>query len=326
MKAVVCTEYGPIERLSIQSVPAPAMKLGSVRIGVKVASINPPDVLMPQDKYHVKPPVPFIGGIEGAGVVLEVAPDVTGLSVGDRVMTYAGLGCFAEQVVVPASRAFRTPDGMDDETAAGFVLVYGTAHHVLVEAAALKQDETLVVLGASGGIGLCSIQIGKALGARVIAVASTPEKLAKCKEHGADDLIRTDESLRDRIKELTGGRGADVIMDIVGGDATDSALRAIAPYGRYMIAGYASGIVPNIKANLIFLKQARVIGASFRILLERNPQAAAVNIRHLSDLWQRKLLRPEVTARYRFEQVVDALKHVGDRKVIGKAVLYVQPE
>jgi NADPH:quinone reductase len=326
MKAVVCLEYGPIEHLSIRSVTEPDMRSASVRIGMKVASINPPDVLMPQGKYHVRPPVPFIAGIEGAGVVLEVAADVSNFRVGDRVMTYAGQGCFADQNVVPATMVFKTPDGMDDETAAGFVLVYGTAHHVLVEAGALKKDETLVVLGASGGIGLCSIQIGKALGARVIAVASTPEKLAKCKEHGADDLIRTDESLRDRIKELTGGRGADVIMDIVGGDATDSALRAIAPYGRYMIAGYASGIVPNIKANLIFLKQARVIGASFRVLLERNPQAAAVNIRHLCELWQRKLLRPEVTARYRFDQVIEALKHVGERKVIGKAALYVQPE
>src|SRR5258706_6257079 len=325
MKAVVISEIAPLEQLRIQSVPEPELRGGSVRIGVKVAAINPPDVLMPQGKYHVKPDLPFILGIEAAGTVLEVAPDVKSLSVGDRVMTYAGGGCFAEQVVVPANRAFKVPERMSDETAASFTVVYGTAHHAIAEAGALKAGETLVVLGASGGIGLCSIQIGKALGARVIAVASTPEKLAKCKQHGADELIRGDESLRDRIKDLTGGRGAEVIMDIVGGDATDSAIRAIAPYGRYLIAGYASGIVPNIKANLIFLKQARVIGASFRILLERNPQAAGANIEHLCDLWQRGLLRPEVTARYPLEQVVDALKHVGERKVIGKAVLRVQP-
>ncbi|WP_042877131.1 NADPH:quinone oxidoreductase family protein [Cupriavidus necator] len=324
MKAVVVSEYGPLEQLRIQSVPEPELRNGCVRIGVKVAAINPPDVLMPQGKYHVKPPFPFVLGIEAAGVVLETAPDVSALRVGDRVMTYAGDSCFAEQIVVPATRVFKVPDGMSDETAAGFSVVYGTAHHALVDAGALQKGETLVVLGASGGIGLCSIQIGKALGARVIAVASTAEKLAKCKEHGADELIQGDESLRDRIKELTGGKGAEVIMDIVGGDATDSAIRAIAPYGRYLIAGYASGIVPNIKANLIFLKQARVIGASFRILLERSPESAAANIRHLCDLWEHGLLKPEVTARYPFEQVVDALKHVGERKVVGKAVLHVQ--
>jgi len=325
MKAIVVSEYGPLEQLRVQSSPEPALRSGCVRIGVKVAAINPPDVLMPQGKYHVKPPFPFTLGIEAAGTVLEVASDVSGLAVGDRVMTYAGDSCFAEQVMVPASRVFKVPDRMSDETAAAFTVVYGTAHHAIAEAGALKAGETLVVLGASGGIGLCSIQIGKALGARVIAVASTAEKLAKCKEHGADELIQGDESLRDRIKDLTGGRGAEVIMDIVGGDATDSAIRAIALYGRYLIAGYASGIVPNIKANLIFLKQARVIGASFRVLLERDPQAAAANVRHLCDLWERGLLKPEVSARYSFEQIVDALKHVGERKVVGKAVLYVQP-
>jgi NADPH2:quinone reductase len=325
MKAVVCSEYGPLEQLQVQSIPEPQMRSGCVRIGVKVAAINPPDVTMPQGKYHVKPSTPFVLGIEAAGVVMEVAPDITSLRIGDRVMTYAGDSCFAEQIVVPATRVFKVPDAMDYETAAGFTVVYGTAHHALAEAAALQRGETLVVLGASGGIGLCSIQIGKVLGARVIAVASTPQRLAKCKEHGADELIQGDESLRDRIKDLTGGRGAEVIMDIVGGDATDSAIRAIAPYGRYLIAGYASGIVPSIKANLIFLKQARVIGASFRVLLERDPKAAGANIEHLCDLWRRGLLRPEVTARYPIEQVVDALKHVGERKVIGKTVLQVQP-
>ena len=323
MRAVVCSEYGPIEGLSIRSVPAPAMKSGAVRIAMKIASINPPDVLMPQGKYHVKPPLPFISGIEGAGVVLEVAHDVPDFRVGDRVMTYAGLGCFADEVVVPATRVFKTPAEMDDETAAGFVLVYGTAHHALVESAAVRKGETLVVLGASGGIGLASVQLGKALGARVIAVASTPEKLAKCKEHGADELLKSDEPLRDRIRELTNDVGADVILDLVGGSATDSALRGIAPYGRYVIGGYASGIVPNIKANLVLLKQARVIGASFRLLLERAPDLAAGNVHNLFSLWERRLLRPEVTARYRLDDFAQALKRVADRQAIGKTALLV---
>jgi len=321
MKAVVCTEFGEIEKLALQDVPEPALKPGCVRIGMRVVTVNPPDLLMPQGKYQVKPLPPFIPGVEGAGVVLEVGEDVATLAKGDRVMTYAGQGCFAEQTVVPAFRVFRTPKGMDDDAAAGFVLVYGTAHHALVDCGELRNGQTLVVLGAAGGIGLAAIQIGKALGAKVIAVASTPEKLTKCRENGADHFVLNNEPIRDRIKEMTGGRGADVILDVVGGDVTNVALRAIAPYGRYVIAGYASGVIPMIQGNLVVLKQARVVGASFRLLLEQTPEAGIGTVRQLCELFDKGLLRPEVSARYPFERFLEAMRLVADRKVVGKVAI-----
>jgi len=323
MKAVVCTGFGPIEKLELRDVPAPALQPGCVRIAMTVVTVNPPDLLMPQGKYQVKPLPPFIAGVEGAGVVLEAGEGVTGFAKGDRVMTYAGQGCFAEQAVVPAFRVFSVPKGMDDDAAAGFILVYGTAHHALVDCGELAQGQTLVVLGAAGGIGLAAVQVGKALGATVIAIASTQEKLAKCRENGAGHLVLNSEPVRDRIRELTGGRGADVILDVVGGEATNVALRAIAPYGRYVIAGYASGVIPMIQGNLVVLKQARVVGASFRLLIEQTPELGIRSVRKLCELFERGLLRPEVTARYPFDRFLDAMRHVADRKVMGKVAIRI---
>jgi NADPH2:quinone reductase len=321
VKAVVCAEFGAIEKLQIKEVPAPALLPDHVRIGMKVVTVNPPDLLMPQGKYQVKPTPPFVPGVEGAGVVLEAGEGVTGLAKGDRVMTYAGVGCFAEQAVVPAFRVFPVPKGMDDDAAAGFILVYGTAHHAVVDCGELAQGQTLAVLGAAGGIGIAAIQIGKAVGANVIAVASTPEKLAKCREHGADHLVLNSEPIRDRIRELSGGRGADVILDVVGGDVTNVALRAIAPYGRYVIAGYASGVIPMIQGNLVVLKQAKVVGASFRLLLEQTPELGIASVRELCALYETGKLRPEVSARYAFADFVAAMRLVADRKVIGKVAI-----
>lgn len=321
MKAVVCSAFGPIATLKLQDVPEPALQPGCVRIGMKVVTVNPPDLLMPQGKYQVKPLPPFIPGVEGAGVVLEVGEGVNGLAKGDRVMTYAGQGCFAEQAVVPAFRVFRIPEGMDDDAAAGFVLVYGTAHHAVVDCGELQQGQTLAVLGAAGGIGLAAVQLGRALGANVVAIASTPEKLARCRANGADHLVLNSEPVRDRIRELSGGRGADVILDVVGGDVTNVALRAIAPYGRYVIAGYASGVIPKIQGNLIVLKQAKVVGASFRLLLEQTPELGIRSVRRLCELYATGLLRPEVSVRYPFERFLEAMRLVADRKVIGKVAI-----
>ncbi len=321
MKAVVCTEFGPIEKLKLQDLPAPALQAGCVRIGMTAVTVNPPDLLMPQGKYQVKPMPPFVAGVEGAGVVLEVGEGVTGFAKGDRVMTYAGQGCFAEQAVVPAFRVFPIPRGMDDDAAAGFILVYGTAHHAVADCGELAGGQTLAVLGAAGGIGLAAIQIGKALGAKVIAVASTPEKLERCRANGADELVLNSEPIRDRIRALSGGRGADVILDVVGGDVTNVALRAIAPYGRYVIAGYASGVIPMIQGNLVVLKQAKVVGASFRLLLEQTPELGIASVRKLCELYAQGQLRPEVTARYPLADFLDAMRHVADRKVIGKVAI-----
>ncbi len=321
MRAVVCGEFGPIEKLGLRDIPEPVLQPGCVRIGMKVVTVNPPDLLMPQGKYQVKPLPPFIPGVEGAGVVLEVGQGVTGLAKGDRVMAYAGQGCFAEQAVVPAFRVFRIPEGMDDDAAAGFVLVYGTAHHAVVDCGELQKGQTLAVLGAAGGIGLAAVQLGKALGADVIAMASTREKLARCRASGADHLVLNGDPIRDRIRELSGGRGADVILDVVGGDVTNVALRAIAPYGRYVIAGYASGVIPMIQGNLVVLRQAKVVGASFRLLLEQTPELGIRNVRALCALYDTGLLRPEVTARYPFDRFLDAMRLVAERKVIGKVAI-----
>lgn len=324
MKAVVCSEYGPIEQLELQNIQEPVLQPGSLRVKMTVASVNPPDILMPQGLYQVKPPVPFIPGIEGAGVVLETAPDVSGFAPGDRVMMYAGQGCFAEQNVVPAYKVCQIPSGMTDEAASGFVLAYSTVYHALIDCGQLAPGENVVLLGAAGGLGLCAIQIAKAVGARVIAVASTPEKREKCLKNGADEVLEPDVAkLRNNILALTNGLGADVILDIVGGDITDAALRAIRPYGRFVIAGYASGHVPAIKANLILLKQARVIGASYRLLLQNQPDQAAANLTRLCDMWSRGLLQPEVTMSYAFDDFLQALRLVRDRKVIGKAALSI---
>ena len=324
MKAVICSDYGPLEQLSIAEIPEPELRSGCVRIQMTVASINPPDVLMPQGKYQVKPPLPFVPGVEGAGVLLQVAEDVLGLAPGDRVMTYAGQGCFAQQAVVPAARVRRVPAGMSDESASGFVLAYGTAYHALLDNGQLESGQSLVVLGASGGLGLCAIQIAKTLGASVIAVASTPEKRAKCLANGADYVIDGScEPLTARIRELTNGRGAQVIFDIVGGAMTEPALRAIAPYGRFLIVGYASNQIPSIKANLVLLKQAQVIGVSYRLFAERTPELALDNLNTLCEMWREGKLHPQVTTRYEFAQVVQALRHVADRKAIGKVALFI---
>lgn len=325
MKALICRDYGPLDQLVIEDVPSPVIEPGSVRISVAVASVNPPDVLMPQGKYQVKPAVPFIPGVEGMGHVMEVGPGVDQFRVGDRVMAYAGWGCFADEVVVPQLRVQRVPDGMDNQAASGFILVYSTAYHAIVDCGKLAAGEDLVVLGASGGIGLCAIQIAKALGARVIAVASAAEKLAKCKSNGAEVLIDGSQgNLTEQIRSHTAGRGADVILDVVGGDVTEAALRAIKPYGRYLIAGYASGVIPMIKGNLVLLKQALVIGVSYRLYLERTPERAAANLQQLCDLWRDGKLHPEVTASYPFPSVVDAMRKVGERRAIGKVAVNVR--
>jgi NADPH2:quinone reductase len=322
MKAIICSRYDGIEDLQIRDTADPKIASGSVMLRMRAAAINPPDILMAQGLYQVKPPVPFVLGIEGMGTVEAVADDVQHLKPQDRVMVYAGAGCFAERMVAPVNRVFLVPGGMSDSAAAGFVLAYGTAYHALIDCGELAAGQTAVLLGASGGLGLAAIQIAKAVKARVIAVASTPEKRDSCIVAGADDVIGSDAAqLRDHIRSLTNGRGADVILDVVGGDLTDAALRAIAPYGRFVIAGYASGRIPDIRGNLVLLKQAKVVGASYRQLAENQPAIAAANMKRLCCMWRDGLLQPQVTQEYPFGNFIDALKVVRDRKIIGKAAL-----
>src|SRR5687767_11586264 len=260
MKAVLCKQFGPPDSLVVEEVASPKVGIGEVVIAVKAASLNFPDVLIIQNKYQFKPPLPFSPGSELAGVVKEIGSGVQGWRPGDKVIAFTTYGAFAEEVKTEASRLVRLPENMDFVTGAAFLLTYGTSEHALCDRGDLRAGETLLVLGAAGGVGLAAIEIGKALGARVIAAASTDEKLAVCKEHGADDTINyTTQDLREAIKAATGGKGPDVIYDPVGGVYAEAAFRSIAWRGRYLVIGFANGEIPKLPFNLMLLKGASVV-------------------------------------------------------------------
>src|SRR6185436_2806424 len=261
MKAGLCKQYGPPDTLTFEELPSPRAGAGEVVVSVKAASVNFPDVLIIQNKYQFKPPLPFSPGSELAGVVKEVGAGVTNVKAGDKVIAFTTYGAFAEEVKTEAGRLLPLPEGMDFASGAAFLLTYGTSDHALRDRGALQAGETLLVLGAAGGVGLAAIEIGKALGARVIACASSDDKLAVCRAHGADDTINyAAEDLRERIKALTGGRGADVIYDPVGGPYTEPALRSIAWRGRLLVVGFAAGEIPKIPLNLTLLKGCSIVG------------------------------------------------------------------
>jgi NADPH2:quinone reductase len=322
MKAVVCKAYGPPDSLVIEEVPAPTAGPGEVVISVKAASLNFPDVLIIQNQYQVKPPLPFSPGSEAAGVVKEIGAGVTNLERGDRVMAYTTYGAFAEEVKTDARRVLPIPGGMDDVTAAAFVLTYGTSHHALRDRGALLAGETLLVLGAAGGVGIAAIEIGKALGARVIACASTAGKLAVCREHGADATINyVDEDLRERIKDLTGGNGIDVVFDPVGGRYTEPALRSTAWRGRLLVVGFAAGEIPRIPLNLTLLKGCAIVGVHWGEFTRREPERVAENIRQLGAWYAEGRIRPHISATFPLERAADALNQMLARQVMGKIVL-----
>jgi NADPH2:quinone reductase len=261
MKAVLCKAYGPPESLVVEDLPSPQPGAGEVVIAVKAASVNFPDVLIIQNKYQFKPALPFSPGSEVAGVVKAVGDGVTNVAPGDSVMAITVYGAFAEEVKTEARRLLPLPDGMNFANAAAFGLTYATSHFALVDRGELKTGETLLVLGAAGGVGIAAIEIGKVLGARVIACASTGEKLAVCREHGADETINyAIEDLRERIKELTGGTGVDVVYDPVGGQYTEPAMRSLAWRGRLLVVGFAAGEIPKIPLNLTLLKGCSIVG------------------------------------------------------------------
>ena len=261
MKAVLCKAYGPPESLVVEELASPEPGPGEAVVTVKAASVNFPDVLIIQNKYQVKPPLPFSPGSEAAGIVKAVGDDVTDVKPGDRVMAFTTFGAFAEEVKTEARRLLPLPPGMDFTTAAAFGLTYATSDHALRDRGQLAAGETLLVLGAAGGVGLAAIEIGKALGARVIACASTDGKLAVCRAHGADATINyAAEDLRERVKALTNARGADVVYDPVGGEFTEPALRSIAWRGRLLVVGFAAGGIPKIPLNLTLLKGCSIVG------------------------------------------------------------------
>src|SRR4051812_37284652 len=283
MKAVVCKQYGPPESLVLEDLASPTPAAGEVVISVKAASVNFPDVLIIQNKYQFKPPLPFSPGSELAGVVKEVGSGVTTFRPGDRVMAFTTFGAFAEEVKAEANRLLPLPEKMDFVTGAAFVLTYGTSDHALRDRAALKAGETLLVLGAAGGVGLAAVEIGKALGARVIACASNEEKLQVCREHGADATINYGrEDLRERVRALTEGRGADVIYDPVGGSFSEPAFRSIAWRGRHLVVGFAAGEIPRVPLNLALLKGAAIMGVFWGDFARREPDRLTLSVEQLA--------------------------------------------
>jgi NADPH2:quinone reductase len=322
MRAVLCKEYGTPETLVVEEVASPAPAAGEVVVSMRAAGVNFPDVLIIQNKYQVKPPLPFSPGSEMAGVVKEVGEGVTRVKRGDAVMAVTGYGAFAEEVKTHESRLMPIPDGMDFPTAAAFGLTYGTSDHALIDRGALKAGETLLVLGAAGGVGLAAVEIGKAIGARVIACASTDEKLAVCRAHGADDTINyTSDDLRERVKQLTGGNGVDVVYDPVGGAFTEPALRSTAWRGRLLVVGFAGGDIPRIPLNLTLLKGCSIVGVFWGDFARREPDACAARMEQLGAWFKEGRLEPHISATLPFERAAEALTMMASRQVVGKVVL-----
>ena len=324
MKAVLCKAYGPPDTLVVEEVPSPIAGAGEVVVSMKAAGVNFPDVLIIQNKYQIKPPLPFSPGSEVAGVVKDVGSGVTSVKPGDEVFAFTTYGAFAAEVKTDARRLLPMPTGMTFTTAAAFGLTYATSDHALRDRGDLKSGETLLVLGAAGGVGLAAIEIGRALGARVIACASSGDKLAVCREHGADATINyATEDLRERIKALTDGAGADVIYDPVGGPYTEPALRSIAWRGRLLVVGFAAGEIPKIPLNLTLLKGCAIVGVYWGEFTRREPDRFADAMRLLGAWYRDGKLRPHVSATFPLDRASEALTLMAERKVIGKVVLTV---
>ena len=323
MKAVICKAHGPPESLVVEEIPSPVPGKGQAVVSVKAAGVNFPDTLIIQNRYQYKPPLPFSPGAEMAGVVKAVGEGVSTVVPGQSVFGLGVWGAFAEEVVIDAAALTALPDGMSFDVAASFSLTYCTSYHALVDRGGLQRDESLLVLGAAGGVGLAAVEIGKTRGARVIAAASSDDKLAVCRAHGADDTINYAlENLRERIAALTGGRGVDVVYDPVGGTFSDSALRDMAWGGRYLVVGFAAGEIPRIPLNLPLLKGCSIVGVFWGRLVDEDPASRARVISELLRLHGEGKIHPRVSARYPFERAADALNAVLHRTVTGKVVLH----
>jgi len=324
MKAILCSEWGGPEKLSVGETEAPSPGSGEVVIDVKAAGVNFADTVIIQGTYQLKPDFPFTPGLEVAGTVAQLGEGVDNISVGDRVVGIPNIGAFAEQVAVKAPAVVRIPDAMDFETAASFAVAYSTSHMALGYRAGLKSGETLLVFGAAGGVGLTAIEIGKIMGANVIACASTQEKLDLCSKRGADHLINyTDENIRDRVKEITGGKGADVIYDPVGGPAFDAAMRAINWEGRIVVIGFASGEFNQARTNILMVKNIAVMGFYWGSYALHKPSAIGESMGELIRMWEDGQLTPHISHTLPLEQAGDALALMMGRKSTGKMVLTV---
>ncbi|MRW89159.1 zinc-binding dehydrogenase [Duganella sp. FT80W] len=323
MKAVVCENWGVPDTLKVQELQDPQPGPGQVVIEVQAAGVNFPDVLIVQGKYQFKPELPFVPGSEVAGIIRSVADDVTTFKPGDQVIAFTG--GFGQQLLAPAQALIPMPPGMDFDTAAAITLTYGTSYHAIVDRAKLENGENMLILGAAGGVGLAAIEIGKALGARIIACASTDEKLEVCRQHGADVLINySTQDLREAVKAATGGKGPDVIYDPVGGDYAEPAFHSIAWGGRYLVVGFANGEIPKLPLNLTLLKGASLVGVFWGEFTKRNPKGNMANMRQLLQWLHEGKIKPLVSARYPLAQAAQALNDMAARKVTGKVVVLPQ--
>lgn len=324
MKAVLAREFAPLEKLVLEEIPPKVAAAGQVVISVKACGVNFLDGLIVAGKYQTKPPLPFSPGAEVAGLIKEVGAGVSSLAPGMRVLAMPGYGGFAEEVLAEAANVLPLPEKMDFATAACFPIVYATSLHALKDRAQLRTGETLLVLGAAGGVGLTAVEIGKIMGARVIAAASSEDKLALCKEHGADALINYATSdLRERVKELTSGKGVDVVYDPVGGAYAEPAVRSLAFLGRYLVIGFASGEIPKIPLNLLLLKQASLVGVFWGAYARARPADNARNFAELFAWYDQGLLHPHVSASFPLAGYREALEVVMNRRAKGKVALLV---
>jgi NADPH:quinone reductase len=322
MKAILCTHYGPPSELELADVADPEPRAGEAVVAIRAAALNFFDNLLIAGKYQVKPPFPFSPASEFAGVVHSLGSGVVGLAPGDRVMGWLGHGAARERVAVPATQLVKIPDGLDFDRAAGLSVIYGTSYYALKDRAQLKAGETLAVLGASGGVGLAAMELGKLMGARVIACASSDEKLAFARRHGADETVNYGrDNLRDGLRALTGSEGVDVIYDPVGGPYAEAALRALGWGGRFLVIGFAAGEIPKIPLNLTLLKSCDIRGVFWGAWTAREPEAHRANVRRLVDWAAEGKLSAHVHAVYPLAETAAALEAIANRQVMGKVIL-----
>lgn len=324
MKAALCKNFDGPDSIVIEDIPDPVAAAGEVVVRVRAAALNFFDTLIIRNKYQVKPPLPFSPCSEAAGDIESIGPGVTGFKVGDRVISYGGFGAAREKIAVKAAILTPIPEGVSYETAAGVTVTYGTGYYGLKDRGHLKAGETLAVLGASGGAGLAAVELGKRMGARVIAVASTAEKLAICTQHGADEVINyATEDLKDALKRVTGGKGVDVVYDCVGGPYAEPAIRSMAWGGRFLVIGFAAGEIPKIPLNLMLLKSCDVVGVFWGGSLQKEPRLNADNMAQILGWLADGSLKLHIGATYPLAQIADALKAFEQRTVTGKVIVTI---
>jgi NADPH2:quinone reductase len=322
MHAWLCENPVGVEALTWKELPTPEPKAGEIRVAIRAASLNFPDLLIVQNKYQAKPPLPFVPGSEYAGVVDAVGDGVKHLKVGDPVAAFAGTGGFGTHACVRATLVMLLPKGFAFDDASAFILTYGTTHHALIDRAQLKVGETLLVLGAAGGVGTAAIQIGKVLGARVIAAASSDEKCELCRSIGADATINyAGGNIRDELKKLTEGKGPDVVYDPVGGDLAEPVFRSLAWHGRYLVVGFAQGGIPALPLNIALLKEAALVGVFWGEFARREPEANAQALAELALWYAQGKIKPVIDQRLPMRELPAAFARMGSRKVRGKLVM-----